>query len=69
MDHNLRMINDLEKNKTYGNEWYNREITLDELNEVLGKLRNASSSSDDNDLHPKTIVFFGLYFRTVLITV
>ena len=39
IDKNLRLMNDLEKNDTYGNEWYNRENTLDELDYVLGKLR------------------------------
>ena len=68
MNKNLRMINDLEKNENYGNEWYNREITLDELDEVLDRLRNSSSSLDDDNLHPKMIVFSGPYFRRVLIT-
>ena len=68
MENILRITNDLEKTETYGNERYNREITLDELDEVLGKLRNASSPLDDDDIHPKMIVFSDLYFRTVLIT-
>ena len=67
MDKNLRIIKHQEKNKSFGNEWFNREFTMDLLNEVLGKLRNASSSLDVNDLHSKMIVFSGLYFHTVLI--
>ena len=62
------MIKDLEKNETYEYEKYNREITLDELDEVLGKLGNASRSLDDDNRHPKMIVFYGLYFGIVLIT-
>ena len=65
MDKNLRLINDLEKNETIGNDWYNRDITLDELVENLGKLRNASSYLQDDDLHPKFILFSCLFFRTV----
>ena len=62
------MINDLAEKETYANMWFIREITLEELDEVLGKLRNASSALDGDDLYPKMIVFSGLYFRTVLIT-
>ena len=68
MDKNRRMINDLKKKDSYENKWCYREIHLDELKKVLGKLQNASSSLDDDDLQSNMIVFSGLYFRTVLIT-
>ena len=52
IDKNVRMINYLVNNETFGNEWYNRENTVDDLKEILGKLQNASIFLDDDNLHP-----------------
>ena len=57
----------LEQKQGRDNVWYNGDAPKHELDNVVNKLHNTASSSDENNFHPKMIVKSGPKFRTCLV--
>ena len=65
-NHQIELICQLEQKQERDILWYNEDVQLHELENVINKLHNTTSF-DENNFHPKMIVSSGPNFRTCLV--
>ena len=61
----IELIHQLEQKQGRENVWFNEDIHMHDLDNVINKLHNTAFSSDENKFHPKMIVKSGPKFPNV----